>query len=750
MKKLLLPAILLLGCAADGYGYLSLPDQALLRRQRMEQRGAVNSRGPRKAAPQANAEHVSLAMIKIADGYDRADLEAEGVTVSSVRGAIALVSLPTSDVERVAALPCVHTLELARELRTNMDQARAFSTVQQIHEGAELDHAYTGAGVLTAVVDGGVDPNHINFRNDDGSSRIGYLVHSYIDNKSSDGWTGERYDRDNIWRFTTDTEETFHGTHTLGILAGGYRGKIDAAVVQNTQLSTIETIDNPYYGVATEADMAVGCGDLVDRLIAENIDQILNYRYATGAPCVLSLSLGSNTGSHSPESLMAQFLDEVSKEAIVVLSAGNEGDVPLALIKTLSEDETEAKTFVLPTYQSNLRYGQVYFYSDKPFSMQGVIYNKERERVSYRMAVGEAQGQGEPVYHCSSDFYESSTDVVSTQFSNAFSGYVGVGWDVDTYSGQYMCLMDYYTVDNASKNAKGNYILGFIVTGEPGQRIECYCDGIYTCLDDYDQDGWDNGMTDGTISDMACGYNSIVVGAYNTREVYGGMDGYAYHYNGAFTPGKMTPFSSYGTLADGRTLPHVCAPGASIISSTSSYYTENPENYVTGAALSARLDEDDRSNYWCPAAGTSMATPFVAGAIALWLEADPTLTAEDVKGIIARTSLRDEEVERGNPVQWGAGKFDAYAGLKEVLRMAGVTSASAESSDLMVSHQGAVWNVFLAGAKSMEVSVCNLSGATVLRKSVAGDELSFDTSALSKGVYVLTVNGSHSRKIAVK
>ena len=140
----------------------------------------------------------------------------------------------------------------------------------------------------------------------------------------------------------------------------------------------------------------------------------------------------------------------------------------------------------------------------------------------------------------------------------------------------------------------------------------------------------------------------------------------------------------------------------------------------------------------------------MAGAIALWLEADPTLTAEDVKGIIARTSLRDEEVESGNPVQWGAGKFDAYAGLKEVLRMAGVTSASAESSDLMVSHQGAVWNVFLAGAKSMEVSVCNLSGATVLRKSVAGDELSFDTSAFSKGVYVLTVNGSHSRKIAVK
>ncbi len=742
---------MLAGCGISAMAQLSLADKALLRHQRLEQLGLSNAQGPKKAAPLANVNHRSLAMIKIAEGYGREDLEAEGVNVSTVRGDIALVSVATSEVERIAALPCVHTLELARPVQTTMNLARESTGVTKIHDGLDLDQPYTGKGVVVGIVDGGMDPNHINFRNEDGSSRIGSLNYTYINSSSSDGWTGTHYDRDNIWRFTTDTEETFHGTHTMGILAGGYRGPIQAAVKQNSQVAEMQTIDNPYYGVAYEADIAAGCGDLVDRLIAENIDQILNYRYWKNEPAVISLSLGSNTGSHSPKSLMCQFLDLAAKEAIVVVSAGNEGDVPLALIKTMAENDVEAKSFIRPTYLSNTRYGQVYFYSDKKFKMQAVIYNKSRERISYRMPVGETQPQEEPIYHCSADFKENNTDVVSTQFSNAFKGYVGVGWDIDDYSGQYMCLMDYYTIDNDEKNANGNYILGFVVEGEPGQRIECYCDGVYTDLYGFGVEGWSDGQTNGTISDMACGEDVIVVGAYNTSDEYPALDGFMYNYSGSFLPGKMTPFSSYGTLADGRNLPHVCAPGAVLISSTSKYYTENAQYPVGEDAISAILPEDDRNNYWCPAMGTSMSTPFVAGSIALWLQADPTLTVADVKEIIANTSVRDEEVLSGNPVQWGAGKFDAYAGLKEVLRRSGITDAAAVSDyGLMVRRDGDVYSLFLAGAQKVDAAVYTLAGAEVMRSSSAGDELNLDVSRLAKGVYVLNVNGIHSRKITVK
>lgn len=747
MIRLLLGGILFVGCAISSFAQLSLSDKALLRSQRMEQRGLLNATNPCKAAPVANVAHRTLAMVRLANGFSRADLEAEGVNVSAVRGDIALVSIATTDVERVACLPCVGDIRLSRMMRTAMSNARAAAGVDKMHRGEKLDHPYTGKDVVVGIVDVGLDPNHINFRNEDGTSRVGYLCHSYRDESNEDGWSCAQYERDNIWRFTTDTDESFHGTHTMGILAGSYRGPVEAALSQASGSSKVETVDNPYYGVATEADIAAGCGELVDVLIANNIEMILNYRYNCGKPAVISLSFGSNTGSRNSNNMMAAYLDNVAQEAIVVLAAGNDGDTPLALIKELTAIDTEAKSFILPTYQNDLRYGKVFMYSDKPFKMRAVIYDKQNGSEYYQMPV--AQGQSELQYYAT--VAEDETDIVSQQFKNAFSdGYVGVGWNIDECTGQYTTMMDYYTIDNSYANAGGKYVLGFVVEGAPGQRIECYCDGDYTCLSDYDQGGWDDGMTDGTISDMACGNNVLVVGSYNIADVYPALDGVVYSYRGRYAPGKMSTFSSYGTLADGRTLPHVCAPGAVVISSSSRFYTENEANGVGENAICATMTEDDRTNYWSPAMGTSMSTPFVAGSIALWLQADPTLTVADVKGIISKTAVRDDEVLAGNPAQWGAGKFDAYAGLKEVLRNAGITDTRVDESPLMLRRRGDVVSLFLAGAKSLDVAVYNISGAKVFGTSVAGDEFSFSDLFLSKGVYVVNVNGIHSRKITVK
>jgi subtilisin family serine protease len=77
----------------------------------------------------------------------------------------------------------------------------------------------------------------------------------------------------------------------------------------------------------------------------------------------------------------------------------------------------------------------------------------------------------------------------------------------------------------------------------------------------------------------------------------------------------LPPFSSRGPSFWGEIKPEVCAPGVDIRSSI-------PGGRYEGG--------------W---SGTSMATPHVAGLAALVLEANPTLTADDLENFMKYTAL---------------------------------------------------------------------------------------------------------------
>ena len=166
--------------------------------------------------------------------------------------------------------------------------------------------------------------------------------------------------------------------------------------------------------------------------------------------------------------------------------------------------------------------------------------------------------------------------------------------------------------------------------------------------------------------------------------------------------------------------------------------------------VSKVTDDAGKEYFWTPAMGTSMATPYVAGSLALWLEADPTLTMDTVKEIIAATATRDEDVISGNPVQWGAGKFNAYAGLAEVIRRSSVADVATDITDrLIVTRDGSTITATLPAAAAVNARLVSTSGATVLSTASTGDSVTLDVSSVPSGIYLLNVNGGHTLKIAL-
>lgn len=713
--------------------------------------------GKVKAAAQtATGKTATLrAFISVTDA-ERATkaLTEAGAILSGGRASLIMAEFPEESLATIEAIPEVTSIRLERKMEAKLDRAREVSGIDKIHTGLDLPQAYTGKGVVCGIVDGGFDPNHINFLDENGTPRIGQFT--YFRPTQSGEYVQEVHDRDYIHNIDTESDDTYHGTHTTGIMAGGYRGKLNVAVAKNAFEAEVSEMPNPYYGVAYGADIAAAAGSMSDYHIALGIEDILNYAYAAGKPSVINLSLGSNVGPHDGSSTICQYLDAVSKEDRVVfcVSAGNEGDLPIAMNKTFTAEDNTVKTCLFPATNMqgypNLRYGQVYIYSNdsKPFEVQVIAANKRRDGIiAWRGALqGSEDGSTVSKYWVSSKDYQSADDdVVDAQFGKWFTGYIGIGSELDPMNQRNYAVIDYMCWDNTAGNSAGNYIIGFQVKGEDGQRVDIFCDGVYNNFSGYGFEGFADGSTDGTISDVACGHNYVVVGSYNTRDDWGSIDGGIYGYQNFFVPGKISDFTSYGTLCDGRQLPTVCAPGAAIISSSNEYNLDAER--AGDAVRQAVLEKNGRKYSWHQSVGTSMSTPLVAGAIALWMEADPSLNYEDVLDIIRTTAVKDEAVTtHDKPVQWGAGKFDAYAGLKEVLRRsaAGIGNITAEAdSRLTVATAGdRAFTATINGCDTFTATLYSASGAAAGTYRATAGEIRIDASGLPAGVYILKADAA--------
>jgi len=112
-------------------------------------------------------------------------------------------------------------------------------------------------------------------------------------------------------------------------------------------------------------------------------------------------------------------------------------------------------------------------------------------------------------------------------------------------------------------------------------------------------------------------------------------------------------FSAYGTTIDGFAKPDIVAPGRNIISLLSS----DDSNLAVAHPIHKVLGQ--YSNEYFRMSGTSMASAVVAGAAALLLQDEPTLTPDQVKYRLMATSKKNWSGYTA--AKAGAGYLDIYA-----------------------------------------------------------------------------------------
>ena len=200
--------------------------------------------------------------------------------------------------------------------------------------------------------------------------------------------------------------------------------------------------------------------------------------------------------------------------------------------------------------------------------------------------------------------------------------------------------------------------------------------------------------------------------------------------------GSLADYSSQGPTFAGLVKPDVVAPGSNVVASYSSFYEEShpTANDILNSDV-AHFDYQGRTYAWNNNAGTSMASPVVGGAVALWLQANPTLNRQDVMEIIKKTSKPLDESREVPNNDWGYGEIDVYRGLLAALQLDGISEISQyqpKRATIGIGGGEVVVGLDAPSTSPLVVSIYNTAGVKLKteKMSVGQQECRIDLSGL--------------------
>ena len=617
-------------------------------------RQAWLSQGAQKRAVQGvSADASVMAFVKLTEP-DGEVLQRHGACVLDQRGSLFVADIPLRALGSLTRDDRVVRIEAGQRASVQMDTTAAIVSATPAQQLLRLPQTYSGRGVVVGVQDIGFDLTHPNFYSADMTE---YRIKALWDQLSSDTLhtilpAGRDYvGRDSLLALgcPRDGLGQTHGTHTAGIAAGsGAEGS--------------DTL-SPYRGIAWESDLCLVCNATTEDIALIDPSDYYKYTYAldalgfkyifdyadrAGKPCVINFSEGSLQDFQGYDQLYYEMLDSlIGPGHIIVSSAGNDGRSINYLHKPSGQQS--AGLFCGSNLQ-NVGFTTKVQGGMDDFSLRISVYSHADEPQTVDVPIACVLAADDSTWIDTVAIGDYQYVIAATAYPSCYD------------ARQIVC--DWYIITLAHIFSKCYPVSVQLMGQEADAELYRVTGWLYhSSLDDRLSDG-DNSHS---INSPASAPSVICVGATGYRTQFVNYLGEQKVYDNG-QGGVRTPFSGIGPTFDGRIKPDVMAPGQNIISSYSSFYLENNPDANDISSDVRHFRHGGRTYAWNSNGGTSMSSPVVAGAIALWLQADPTLSPSDCLSIFAKTCRHYDTTLTYPNNFYGYGEIDVTAGLEEVLR----------------------------------------------------------------------------------
>lgn len=639
-----------------------------------------------------------------------AAIKAAGYEAEIITDELVVAHIPASYITTLAEQPNVLFINAPRQFHKLMHNVRPETGVTKVTAGEGLETPFTGKGVVIGVIDQGFEYKHPAFK--------GRVVR-YGAN-SGGGILTERMP-------TSDRlDDVGHATHVANIAAG----------------SKVEGSD--YYGIATGADLILVSSKFTDTAVEAQAKSIKDYAEKNGQPWVINMSFGSIIGPHDGSTSHDQNMSKLCGEGgIMVAAMGNEGNDKFHAYREITSDSE-------PVY--------LYMKTDNNYNPNKIILSE----LWGTATDAQAHLTIKPCIINGSRLYEPTDE----QLDNLS----GFSTGIDPYNNrQYARLhLNSQVLASILKVTGTSYKVVWQVSGKQGDSFHAWIDGsnyygnnfMAMSVGKYKAHSGDAEYMVG--EGAATIGKAIAVASYNAASRFTNLNGSTYD-AGVGETGDISNFSSHGPLVGEATpKPAVAGPGGTVLSafSKNSAQFENYRSYQV-----QKVNSEGGTYYYGMMSGTSMATPAVTGIIALWLEANPKLTYENILDIMKATGRRDNHVGKVDAnnwnATWGFGKIDAYNGLKKALEMkgqSGIDETLNSEAPVTISKNHNEWRVLFNNNESFAtLQVFNTNGQLVSSEYVdaprCGTERVVNLANFAPGVYLFKVSttaSSTTRKLVVK